>query len=211
MPKFSDEKKMLTEQFIKEKVFEEGCKLLKLEKPSLFSMRELAEAVGVSKGTLYNYFANKYEVVLFIDSILGQQGLQEVQEALESDAEPRAALLKFLHQALSARYTYRYVTAALRAIRQENLLMGKSIAASSLHSSLQYRQARATVINFLQRGIDAGKFKKETPELLDKYINAALEGISLYCSGNLEIEQPKADTIDKLLNLLVDGICMPEQ
>ncbi len=56
MPKYSEEKKQLLETLLKDKIFKEACELLKRERHDLFTMRELAERVGISKGTLYIYF-----------------------------------------------------------------------------------------------------------------------------------------------------------
>ena len=207
MPKFSDEKKTMIEQLLKEKIFEEGCKLLELGKPSLFSMHELAEAVGVSKGTLYNYFADKNEVVFYIDNILGMKGVEEVRGVLENPPNYRLALIKFMQNALAGFRKYRYVVSALRMIRQEDLFTGKNI----LEISAPEKQINVVVIEFLKKGIITGEFKNEKPELLDKYITIVLEGINLQYSGCLKIDMTTEETINKILNLFADSICLPRK
>ncbi|MFA7068886.1 MAG: TetR/AcrR family transcriptional regulator [Acidaminococcaceae bacterium] len=205
MPKFSDEKKMMIEQLLKDKILEEGCKLLEQGNPSLFSMRELAEAVGVSKGTLYNYFADKNEVVFYIDNILGMKGVEEVRGVLENATNYRTALINFMQKALAAFRKYRYVVSALRMIRQEDQFTGKDTASMSVPQ----RQTKELVIKFLKKGIATGEFKNADPELLDKYITIVLEGINLQYSSCQKIDMTTEETINKILNLFADSICLP--
>jgi AcrR family transcriptional regulator len=207
MPKFSDEKKMMIEQLLKEKIFEEGCKLLELGKPSLFSMHELAEAVGVSKGTIYNYFADKNEVVFYIDNILGMKSVEEVRDVLENAPNYRLALIKFMQNALAGFRKYRYVVSALRMLQQENLFTGKDDSSMSVPQ----RQINALVIEFLKKGIATGEFKNKDPEFLDKYITILLEGINLQYSGCLKIDMTTEETINKILNLFADSICLSRE
>ena len=70
MPKLSTEKKVLLDQEIKEKVYKQAMQMLKENQSQLFTMAELADRVELSKGTLYNYFKDKSEVILFLNEKL---------------------------------------------------------------------------------------------------------------------------------------------
>lgn len=203
MPKYSDEKKQLVEALIKDKIFHEACKLLKRDRPDLFSMRELADHVEVSKGTLYNYFKDKYEVIFFIESRLKAEGEKNISELLSADEDYRAILCNLIKHLYLGYKKYRFIFAAASIARAEKCKRGEPV---QLNDGL-----RNIVWDFFHRGVERGELIEETPAVLDQYMMVVLGGLNLYPYADLKNtalpENLSDELVDKIIAHAVNGIC----
>lgn len=203
MPKYSEEKKHLVEEMFKDKIFHEGCELLQRGRRELFTMLELAARAEVSKGTLYNYFKDKYDVIFFIESRLIASGEKNISEILAKDGDCRTILCMLIKHLYLAYKRYGFIFAATAIARAETQKMGCAVTPSA--------SPRNIVTEFLRKGVAKGELIKEAPEVLDSYIMVLLGGLNLYPYVDLKNttlpDKLSDELVDKIIAHAVDGIC----
>lgn len=203
MPKYSEEKKQLVEEMFKDRIFHEACELLQRGRHELFTMLELADKAEVSKGTLYNYFKDKYDVIFFIERRLIASGEINIGEILAMDGDCRTILCALLKNLYLAYKRYRFIFAAATIARSEMVKRGVPVTRDE--------SPRNIVLEFLRKGVAKGELVEETPEFLDNYLLVFLGGLNLYPYAELKHSSlPKNledEMVDKLIARAVDGIC----
>lgn len=203
MPKYSEEKKQLLEALLKDKIFNEACELLKRERHELFTMRELAENVGISKGTLYNYFKDKYDVIFFIERRFILSGEKNIGAILAMEGDCRTILCALLKHLYLAYKRYRFIFTATAIVRAETKKRGVLVEPNE--------SPRNIVLDFLRRGVAQGELIEEAPEFLDQYILVVLGGLNLYPYADLKNtsmpDNLSEAMVDKLIARAVEGIC----
>ncbi|MDO4920967.1 MAG: TetR/AcrR family transcriptional regulator [Phascolarctobacterium sp.] len=204
MPKYSEEKKQLVEEMFKDKIFCVACELLQRDRRELFTMIELADKAGVSKGTLYNYFKDKYEVIFFIEQRLIVSGEKNIGEILAADSDCRTILCVLLKHLYLGYKRYRFIFAATAIARAEKKKRGMQV--------MPNESPRNIVLEFLRKGVAKGELAQEAPEVLDQYMMVILGGLNLYPYADLKntsLPDNLSDAlVDKIIAYAVDGICL---
>ncbi|MBZ0276138.1 MAG: TetR/AcrR family transcriptional regulator [Anaerolineae bacterium] len=138
-------------------------------------MDDIAEAAGVSKGTLYLYFKSKDEVLTALMMMFFSTDLERLQ-ALVNSPEPGATRLRLYLQELvdyfnglgeMQRVIYEFYAASTRQDDRRQILVGYFD---------QYRQVTATII---QQGIDRGEFRPTDAQAAATTLIALIEGLAL--------------------------------
>lgn len=165
------------------------------------SMNDITRAAGVSKGTIYVYFANKEELFeALVDeersTIFG--GLYRV---LEEVADLRTALIKF-GLALSVKIT------APQVVRAQRTVIGVSERIPELGRRFYERgpkQGHDRVVTFLERAVERGLL--ELPDIdLAAYQLAelALAGLYRQCLFGYRTQPPEPAEIERVVTSGVD-------
>ena len=66
MPRLSEEKRAVLESMTRAALYEAAVGILQDEGLQGLTMERLAVSAGVAKGTVYNYFRDKKEIVFFV-------------------------------------------------------------------------------------------------------------------------------------------------
>ena len=82
--------------------------------------RMLAQRAGVAKGTVYNYFADKKEVVFFVLKRNGEALTREMEEIRMLGLDPAAELQRVLESLVLGIHRHRNVIAAVIRVVEEN-------------------------------------------------------------------------------------------
>lgn len=205
MPKYSEAKKLLIDNLIKDKVYEEGIRLLQEERKGLFSMGELAARIGVSKATLYNYFTDKYEVIFYLTDRIVNLGEATLVELLNSDMDYRTGLFLAIKQLYTNYKEYKYIFAAATIARMEQYeKQPKEI-------KLPGSKVQKLIHAYFAQGVAKGELVPESNELLHKYLLIILYGLNMHpytqLKGTPLYEELPEETVDKIIRYAVDGIC----
>lgn len=133
------------------------------------SMRSLADAVELTPGALYRYFANKDEVM---EAIFG--GGAELDDRLLAVANSRASDVNAVRQALNA-----YADFALEdAVRFRTLFLKHHGAAGrAFHAQGPRRHGAEAVKRRTQSAIEAGVFRKLDADLALQVLWGAVHGV----------------------------------
>lgn len=206
MPKLSEEKKQIMDRIVKERVFKEASALLKQEKAQLFTMEELARAVGVSKGTLYNYFTDKKEVILFISETITAQLIQDLEQLFIKHPDNYPLTLQEVYRFfLVVMKKYRYMNSAMLAFSYETLMTGGSM----LLDFLPTQKIRPCLESFFARGIAHQAFKPTSPAALTIYFGSTLRGLNLATYyAQLDAALQDSQLQEELEKLLLEAICL---
>jgi AcrR family transcriptional regulator len=124
------------------------------------SMRDIAEAVGINKGSLYSYIRSKEDLLIpFFERAMGL--LLEQIEAISADAtlSPTERLTRAIHAHISA------VTENLD-ILTVYLSEWRQLTADSLHTVRQQRERYAALfLTIIEDGERSGEFRRVDPRI----------------------------------------------
>lgn len=204
MPKFNEVKKELLERGLKEQVFNEGCRILKEEGWAGFTMDKLAQGVGVSKGTLYNYFKNKLDVVVYINEKLFLEVAADIEADLGKEGDCRDILQDSVRRSLTKMEKFRF----LRMVMVEmNMKSPKKCEGRQLTRDPENKVYKA-FIKFFRRGIDEGAFKPYSPELLEVFFTAVVDGLDVSSNFEPSFQPSNKETMEQIINMILDAICL---
>lgn len=212
MPRLTEEKKSLVENFIKEKVFEEGIKLLKENKANLFTMTELAENIGVAKGTLYNYFQDKLEVIYFISEKINEELLEKIEQHFRENPEDYIGNLRFLFRTkLEGLRLNRFMNFAAVTLQYESMKKAKKkdAVATSLYESIVTKNIEM-LSEFFAAGQSAGAFKAFAPDTMAAFVNIHFLGINAYAilhKSSYMTEKEIENAIAQTEAMLLAAVC----
>src|SRR5574344_98979 len=179
MPKLSTEKKVLLDQEIKEKVYKQAMQMLKENQSQLFTMAELADRVELSKGTLYNYFKDKSEVILFLNEKLTKKVFEDLRQELEQTTDYKHGLrvaFRTFNQTMAEHY---FLHVATLIISHEQMSERKRTRLTEAPGRL----LAPYMTDFFKRGIAAGVFKDLPVEYLSVFMAATMHGLSVLAGG----------------------------
>lgn len=164
--------------------------------------REIAEAAGISQGTIYNYFNNKRELLLAMIELIAAQSLRDLITSRPPD-NPReffTAILRDRFQLLQAR---------------GNLLapiLAEVFTDAELRREAYQQIARPLVAHleqYLRTHIDSGRFRNIDPLIVTRaFIGAMLINFALKVSHlDHRYEEVSADVlIEQLVSLFLEGL-----
>ena len=142
-------------------------------------MEEVAAEAGIGKGTIYEYFDSKHQLLQALHGYMLAKLKDYYSEALKGIEEPPAIIRGFLAAALASFrqwepffYVFCDVWAEAGRLEQQSLLR------------LQLRDAYQSSIDDLtlviEAGVAGGFFDCEQPRLAAEYILACVDGLALH-------------------------------
>lgn len=165
-------------------------------------VEDIADAAGVSKGTLYLYFESREHLfsAAFEDFMTRlSEGLAEITA---SDAPPLERLAQV-------------VTASLDAVRRHETLSRVMVDfwSATLHNpdvphidaSRQYREIRQMIAALLDEAAKRGEIRPDRPALTESVLMAAMDGIILHWLMSPDLVDIDTAT-EQLLDLIVSAI-----
>ena len=209
MPRLTEAKKVLVDQFIRDKAYEEAKKLLMLHRVNLFTMTELAEQMGVAKGTLYNYFEDKQAVIVYVCKRINEEILVKIQEHVRLQPEAYVDNLRFIFRTYTqAMELNQFMDLASMTLHFEMLKKAHSEHKPIYEEIVQ--KNRGFLIEFMRNGQQAGVFKELPAEHLAAFVSIQLWGIKSYRTVQQRdvLNSPAmGKLIDDAEKLLLDAIC----
>ena len=178
-----------------------ACKGLILNKGiNNITVSEVAKTAGIGKGTVYEYFSNKDDIVFELVDILMSQHSEKLQIALESKTSTKDKVLEF------ATFFYSDDESELRELYKEFI----SLSLVSPRKEMVEFQAKCTESYFvwfyeiIKAGVDKGELKKEIL-LLAKGIFVVGDGMFMQnsvTSKESDIESDLTVFIDTLFSFM---------
>lgn len=211
MPKLSDEKKKLIENLIRDRVYEEAINLLKLERVDAFTMAELADNVGVAKGTLYNYFKDKLEVIFYVYKRLDEEFMSNIKKYFtEHPNDYENNLRYFIRTHLEARIANHFMDMALLSFNYE-IIKNKS---KNNYEAPIFKpfmvENRKFMTEFFEEGQKAGVFKDYHPKFMAGFIDVYLLGVKTYgfmTNRELYDHEIFKDAFSQAEEMLINAVC----
>lgn len=165
------------------------------------SMNDITREAGVSKGTIYVYFANKEELFEALIEEERNTIFKNMYEALDSDEGLRETLIRFGH-ALSLKITSDKVVLAQRTV------IGASERIPELGRRFYERGPRCgheKMVSFLERAVGKGLLAMPDVDLAAYQLSdLCLTKFYRQCLFAFRTEAPKPDEIDYVVRSGVD-------
>jgi AcrR family transcriptional regulator len=164
--------------------------------------KEIAQTAGISEGTIYNYFANKRELLLAMIELLALQSLKSI-----ITTQPPADPKEFLTLIMCDRY---------QLAQERGYLIAPIIAEIFTDADLReavYQQIVMPIASYLeqymQAHMDAGRFRRLDPLVVTRaFVGAILLNFAVKLSGvDPRYESISADAmIEQLVSFFLDGL-----
>lgn len=215
MPKLTDEKKKLIENLIHDRVYEEATNLLKLERVDAFTMAELAESVGVAKGTLYNYFKDKQEVIFYVYKRLDEEFMGKIKKHFaEHPHDFENNLRFFIRTNLETRRANHFMDTALVSYTYEIMKnKSKNKLGAPIFKPFMVEN-RKFMTDFFLAGQEAGVFKDYPPKFMAGFIDIYLLGVKTYAFmsvSELFDNEIAKSAFSQTEEMLLNTVCKKQQ
>ncbi len=205
MSRLSAENKELITAAVRDKTFESACAILRDEGLSEFTMENLASHMGVSKGTIYNYFRNREAVILFVM----ENEITKFEEIVRRHRAEQPDTIRFLNDfaTSSIRYfrDFRFLRVAIGEVVNKYSVpqMKKSQHFERVH--VAGRRVIDLLAEVMTRGMEEGVLRRGDPDLLASVFFETLMAVTV--NPHIEIDRPEVQRAfaDLLLNGLTNS------
>lgn len=169
-----------------------------------FKMIEIAEMAGVGKGTLYEYFPSKNDLIVGCFNEFMTEFDEHVASRLAELTDPVEKIRKLIAASFEFCLADKELLDTLFDFYAASIPRrdGKSLLSEL---SPMYQQMIAHVAAIIDDGVSTGVFRSTDGKLAASLILALLDGIFFQLAlGVIEIEDDKF--ADRISNLLLDGL-----
>lgn len=97
MPRLADQRKRALTSMMRDGIYDAAIAVLERSGPDGLTMDRVAEEAGVAKGSLYNYFPNKSELLNFVHERTIEPLIQQTREVMARDLGAAEKLKGILH------------------------------------------------------------------------------------------------------------------
>ena len=169
--------------------------------------KEIAQAAGISEGTIYNYFKNKRQVLIAMVELIATPSLKSII-ADHPPEDPKA----FLAMVMRDRF---------QLAQERGYLMAPIVAEIFADADLRqevYNQIAvplaAHLEQYLQAHIDSGRFRPVNPLIITRaFVGAMMLNFAIKLSEvDSRYEGISDDVmIEELVSLFLDGLCQSDE
>lgn len=197
MPRYSEKQKAALDNLMKEDVFRHATAILTEEGLGSLTMERLASAVGVSRGTLYNYFDDKDAVVDFVEERVFGPLIESIEQVVAGDLEPESKLTRIAEITFQGIYEERALVVALVPDKHSDA------------SRPRHLKRRSTVLAAIERivreGVGSGVFRNLPSTLAAELFVSIVSGLmdSMKLSGRF---MPPEDVVPTLMDIYLGGL-----
>lgn len=192
-------RKTLVDSMMRDAIYEGAVAVLAEHGLNGATMDRVAAAAGVAKGSLYNYFRSKDELLAFVHEKTIQPLLDANDEVATSD-QPASAKIEAM-----LRNWRRYI-GEHRATFQ--MLIKNSNCEGVLKEAALKKNE--TVVNLIAEiindGIESGEFRSVNAQYAGEMLLSAAKG-SLEAEFAEGVERSDDETIDTLVGVFLHGLC----
>lgn len=171
------------------------------------SMSQIAKIAGIGKGTIYEYFESKEEVILYAIEAWIESMEEKAEKQIEGIEDPVECLRTYVHSAISAfmsdkRVTRLFVTMFEIMLRDEALHSQHNLISKTMQNACRF------ITNILLDGVSQEVFRPEVSSHAEKIainILVYLDGIGLYYHA-IKDQVSLTDQINLYLDNLFRGL-----
>lgn len=205
MARLSEKKKALVESLMRESLLSAAENLLLNEGWKGTTMERLAHTVGIAKGTVYNYFRDKRELLWAVVE-RNTENLRHLVASLDAEkGDPVMLLTRVLEEVLSGFHRDRHVIAALIQAYHED----RQLDASCTAGRSPLIEVRTFIRKVIARGATEGVFRPIDPTLGEAVVNAVIVGLAKQLVFD-RMDIPKEGFVETVRTVLLQGLCTGE-
>lgn len=197
MARYTEKQKAALDTLMKDEVYEHAMKVIAEEDLGALTMDRLATDVGVSRGTLYNYFADKDAVIDYLEERTFEPLMDAIIELSAQEDRPEIKLTKVADWVFNTVFKDRALIMALTPT--------KHCGAKRPCREDRHTRVRSTVATIIQHGIESGDFRDLNPQLVSEFFFGSITGLveSMSLSGDF---LPPEEVVPTLMELFLGGL-----
>jgi len=206
MARLSAKKKAVLETLMRESLFSAAEKLIQREGWKGTTVEQIAQEAGVSKGTVYNYFRDKRDI---LSSLLERntEGIRLFVRSVDVAAgDPVHVLEDILNRILHDLYSKRKLIAATVQAYHENMDLRHDFES---HHAMQEKhplwEVRSCIRKVIAKGVDTGGFSPVDPVMAETALNAMVMGVAKQFAMDM-VDFPGEAYISTIQNLVMHGL-----
>lgn len=203
MAKLSQKRKAAWEAMMKNSIFEATLHVLKKYGMEGLRMDRVARSAEVATGTVYNYFKDKEELVLYVIDNIFEPYFEILENVRKKNTPPAEKLKKFIRTALEGFYEHWDVINVL--INSQAVAFGDrggQIGTSEIRPKIT-----GLLTDIIEDGVKAGIFRFCNAFRVSAMIFGAIEGLlSLKITGEEHTETFNEEEVEECLSFLLPGL-----
>jgi AcrR family transcriptional regulator len=201
-------KKEIVTAFRTQEILAAARQLLEQRGLEAMTMEEIAAVAGVAKGTLYLYFQSKDDLIQALITLVGENILKDMEDALQAPGMPAEKLRRMVSVLLE----YLNRERLLFPIYARELLRGKRETREGFWRNYQELEERfvTLVTSLFAEGIAAGQFISANPRLLTFLIRGLVRATGYYQQAEGQAEAAQ-EALPVILTLLSSGLIREKQ
>ncbi len=203
MKNLVDKRRSMIDAITKEAVYNATISVLEEHGLQGMTMELVAKTAGMAKGTLYNYFKNKLDLLLYVTRTTFEPVMEKLRVISESDLNPPEK--------------FREITRMIFHLFEEKKRVWLLISGSDIErqSEEEHRKTnRQHGINYItkviQEGIDQGYFRKLDPVAAAQMFIGSVRGV-IRDKIDLDINRSAEEDVANLLELFTNGIFLKRE
>lgn len=199
--RYSEQQKAALDALMKDNVYEKAITIMTGEDLQALTMDRLANEVGVSRGTLYNYFADREAVIDFVVERTFEPLTRAVDEVVNSNLGAEEQVTKIIEWVFSTVYEDRALVVALAPLKQGDCKRESRLA--------RHEGFVKAIENVIRHGVESGAFRNLEPTLVAEILVASIRGMvdSMVDCGEF---LPAEKLIPTFEGMLLGGLCERE-
>lgn len=160
-------------------------------------MDRLAKGVGVSRATVYNYFADRDAVVEFVEERTFAPLLESLEEIAAADRSPSDKMRAMAHEVFARVYDNRALVVAL--------IPEKHVDAHREGQLGRRNRGRDCLVRAVREGVDNGISRDLPPALVSEIFLGAVTGMVDTMVFNDEFRKPE-EVVPTLMEVFLGGL-----
>lgn len=175
------------------------------------TMAEIANAAGIGKGTIYEYWTSKDEIFVSSFNHFFEVMSQDIITALSHSADPVDKIKILISESFrSINKAGHEFTCILMEFWAESIRRHDDSLVTEIDMIGIYHEYRTLLAGFIKEGIKQGKIIKTDPNALASLLIGTLDGISLQWFFDKEAVHMK--NVEKvIMETFINGFLIPEE
>jgi len=207
MARLSARKKAILESMTRESLFSAAERLLQEEGWKGATVERIAQEAGVSKGTVYNYFRDKRDIL----SSLLERNTEVIRLFVRSvDLEkgnPANLLEDILSKILENLYEKRGLIAATVQAYYEDMDLRRDFEPPcKMQEKHPLWEVRSYIRKVIAKGVDTGVFRPLDPILAETALNAMIMGVAKQFAMNM-VDLSGEAYMSTIQQIVLEGLC----
>jgi len=202
MPDLANRRKAALDELTREEIREAANRVIAAHSISGLTMSLVAEEAGLAKGTLYNYFEDKNDLVFYVLVKAFEPLIEKLEEVADADMPPVEHLTSAAHAFMSG-FAGRQPLIAM-AMQARTVIDPARVM--PVMKRMRERTERSCT-RIIKRGMDQGAFRAGDPTSVARLFLAAINGL-LHPRVFAPSQRSLDDEVDELMDVFLHGIAV---
>jgi AcrR family transcriptional regulator len=197
VPRYSEKQKAALDALMRDDVYRHALRIIETDGLSGLTVDGIAKAIGVSRGTLYNYFADRDAIVDFVEDRTFTPLLDAIDEIADGDLESAAKL--------------EAIAAAVFAGVHENFALVMALSPEKPRRYSRdckqegHRRGQAAIQRVIEQGMNEGNFRDLPLELTAEIFLSSVAGMIDHMARRGEFRKPE-QIVPTFMDIFLKGL-----